>query len=135
VRFLLEILLCMHLLLPPLAHAQQAAVVKGPFDYSLKLWALMLGLAVVGGFVSWYAKVRRGDLSGTNLQALIGELTTSAFAGVLTFFVCEAMNMAPLYTAATVGIAGHMGTKAIDLVERRLVSRLPKPADDEKAAS
>jgi hypothetical protein len=100
------------------------AAAKDPLSYPLKQWALVLGLALFGGIASWWAKVRKGTVAFHNLQALIGELTISAFAGVMVFLICEYMNLAPTLTAAIVGMAGHMGNRAISFVERRLSTRI-----------
>jgi fatty acid desaturase len=90
---------------------------KNPLDYPLKQWMFILGLALFGGWASWWAKVRDGKVAAYNLAALIGELAISAFVGVVVFFICEYFNFPPLLTAAIVGVAGHMGTKALTLIE------------------
>jgi hypothetical protein len=43
---------------------------------------------------------------------------TSAFAGLITFWLCEWAVVHPLLTAALVGISGHMGSRAIFKLER-----------------
>ena len=48
-----------------------------------------------------------------SLVEFIGEVSTSAFAGVITFWLCEAGGINPLITAALVGVSGHMGSRAI----------------------
>lgn len=97
--------------------AHSDTVVKDPLSYPLKQYGFMLATALFGGLVSWYAKVRDGKAAAWNITQLIGELTTSAFAGLMSFWVCELMNSPPLLTAALVGIAGHMGTRAISAFE------------------
>lgn len=110
-RFLVTLLLVWHLAGPALAQ------VKDPMSYPLKHYGFMLGTALLGGLVSWYAKVRKGDIRAWSLTQLVGELATSAFAGLIAFWVCEWMNSPPLLTASLVGIAGHMGTRAIQAFE------------------
>lgn len=90
---------------------------KDPLSYPLKQYGLMLGTALLGGLVSWAAKVRDGSVSAFNLMHLIGELCTSAFAGLICFWICESFGLAPLMTASLVGISGHMGTRAISAFE------------------
>jgi hypothetical protein len=113
-------LLCLHLWMPATAWAQS---MKNPLDYSLKTYGLILAVALLGGFVSWYAKVRKGELPGWSVNHLIGELATSALAGLLCFWLCEWANFQPLLTAALAGIAGHMGTKAIGMFEEWAAKR------------
>jgi hypothetical protein len=123
-RIVLQLLLSMYLLMPMAASAQTIA--KNPLDYPLKQYALIIGIAVAGGFASWYAKVRKGELPGWSIHHLIGELATSAFAGMLCFWICEWMGAPSLLTATLAGIAGHMGTNAITLVEQWAAQRAQK---------
>lgn len=92
----------------------------------------MLGTALLGGLVSWYAKVKRGELRGWSLMQLIGELSTSAFAGLLCFWLCEFANTPQLVTVSLVGIAGHMGTRAISAFEAYAEKRWGITAKDRR---
>lgn len=127
VRLLAAPLLALALVAAP-AHAADAAalvaVAKTPWGYSLKEYGFVLGMALLGGAVEWYAKVRRGELNAGNLTALVGELTTSALAGLLAFFVCEWMGVNQLLAAAVVGISGHMGARALALGETWLQGKV-----------
>ena len=110
-------------LLWPHAAWAQAVITKDPLSYSVRQYGFVLFMSLLGGLASWYAKVRKQEIPATNLFALVGELSTSAFSGLLAFFVCEAMDTPPLYMAAAVGIAGHMGNKAIAWAEDALKRR------------
>lgn len=123
-RFIFTVLLCMHLLLPAAAWAQ--VKLKDPLDYSLKTYGLILAVALLGGFASWYDKVRKGELPPWSVNHLIGELATSALAGLLCFWLCEWREFPPLLTAALTGVAGHMGTKAISMFEQWATKRALK---------
>lgn len=113
-RWLAVIALVLALLAPLVARADG----KGPLDYSLKQYGLTLAIALLGGLVSWLAKVRKGDASPWNVMQLVGELCTSAFAGLMAFWLCEWSGAPPLLSAALTGIAGHMGTRAISTFEQ-----------------
>lgn len=106
-------------LLAPIARA----ATKDPLDYPLRQYGFMLAVALLGGLVSWLAKVRAGQTQAWHLMGLIGELCTSAFAGLLAFWLCEWASTPSILTAPLVGIAGHMGTRAIatfeDFAQRR----------------
>jgi hypothetical protein len=112
-RLLITFALCLQLLAPAAAWAQA----KDPLNYPLKQYGFMLATAVLGGLVSWYAKVRKGEVSAWGVNQLVGELATSAFAGLICFWGCEAMGLQQIWTAPLVGIAGHMGTRAITAFE------------------
>jgi hypothetical protein len=96
---------------------------KHPLDYSLREYAFLLSLALLGGFVAFYSKVRAGTVQAWNITHLIGELTTSAFAGLLAFWICEEFRVSPLLTASLVGISGHMGARAITAFEQLAARR------------
>ncbi len=126
-HILIMLLLCLHLLAPIAAQAQAAAS-KGPLDVSLKQYGFFLAIALLGGFVSWFGKVRRGELAAANLMHLIGELCTSAMAGLLAFWVMQWLGTPDMLQAAVVGVSGHMGTKAVvwaeDVLKRRAEAAL-----------
>lgn len=120
-RLIATIALVIALLSPLIARAADS---KGPLDYPLKQYGLMLGIAVLGGVVSWYGKVRAGVVQAASVTQLVGEIATSAFAGLLAFWVAEWAGTPPMLQAALVGIAGHMGTKAINALEQFAQARL-----------
>jgi hypothetical protein len=115
-------------LLPVVAKAQT----KDPLAYPLKQYGFILGTALLGGLVSWYAKVRKGEIPAWNITQLIGELATSAFAGLLAFWFCELSGAPQLLTASLVGIAGHMGTRAITTFEAFAQRRWGAGIDDQR---
>lgn len=90
---------------------------QSPFETPIREYGFMLGVALLGGLVSWVTKVRRGETSAYNVMQLVGELATSAFAGLLAFWLCQWANTPAPLMAALVGIAGHMGTRAISTFE------------------
>lgn len=93
------------------------AQVRDPLDFPAKQYLFLLGIALLGGIVSWYAKVRSGYAQAWNLMHLIGELATSAFAGLMAFLICTHIETSAPVTAALVGVAGHMGARAITVFE------------------
>ena len=107
----------------PFAAEAAATAEKDPLNYSLGQYGAMLSIALLGGLVSWIGKVRRGDVGAWNIMQLVGELATSAFAGLLCFWICEAFGTPSLVTISLVGISGHMGTRAIIIFERWAAKR------------
>lgn len=99
------------------AHVNAYAADKSPLDYSLGQYLFLLGVAVFGGLVRWFSAVKAGQAQAWNAMHLIGELVTSAFAGLIAFYLCEWAGTAQLVTICTVAIAGHMGARAIDALE------------------
>lgn len=94
-----------------------------PTDFGLITYAWVWGIAIMGGAVSYYQKVRKGH-SKYSIAEFVGEVVTSAFAGILTFYLCQASGMGQLLTAALVGVSGHMGSRALALLESVLKDKL-----------
>jgi hypothetical protein len=93
-------------------------------------WAVMTAISLLGGFASFYQKMKNGHVRVWNLTELIGELTISAFVGIVFFNLCQHYGIDLNMTVAIVGISSHMGTKAIMLCERALSARFPTPPKD-----
>lgn len=104
---------------------------KDPASFSWITYAWVIGLSALGGFVSFTRKMKNGSARVWNVVELVGELATSAFAGILTFWLCTAAEFQPLITAACVGIAGHAGSRALFAFEKWAQSKFPHP-DDKK---
>lgn len=117
---IIVILALVAVLLGPLAARAEA---KNPLNYDLKQYGFVLIISLLGGLVGWLNKVRKGEASAWNVMQLVGELCTSAFAGLLAFWLCEWSGAPPLLTAALTGIAGHMGTRAINTFEEFAAKR------------
>lgn len=98
---------------------------KDPTSYSLLTYAWVFLLAMLGGVVNFVRKLQQGHVRVFNFVEFIGEIVTSAFAGVITFWLCENAHMSPLLTAAFVGVSGHMGSRAIFMAENWLKTKFP----------
>lgn len=101
---------------------------KSPETYSLLTYLWMFGISCLGGVVAFVRKVKTGHVRAWNFTEFVGELFTSAFAGIITFWLCQASNFGMLQTAGLVGIAGHMGSRAIFMLERYFASKFPGAA-------
>ena len=78
------------------------------------VWFLLL--AAWGGTASYLSRIKKMK-TPFRIMELVGEWTISAFAGVITAFICYEMQFSFYATAALTGIAGHMGGRAIALME------------------
>ena len=99
---------------------------KDPTSYSLLTYLWVFGLSSLGGVVSFLNKLKKGHARAFNIAEFMGEIATSAFAGVITFWLCENSGISPLMTAALVGVSGHMGSRAILLFEEWLAKKFPE---------
>ena len=98
------------------AHADAEA--RDPFGYPVLTYLWVLLLAVFGGVVNFTRKLREGVVRAFNLTEFIGELVTSGFAGLLTFWMCEAAGVNKMLAAVLIGVSGHMGSRAIFRLEK-----------------
>ena len=87
------------------------------------LW--VFALAALAAITQIYQKVQSGHLVFTWWR-FFGEMITSAFVGVITFLICDAAGLEPVVSAAMVGVASHMGSRAIFLLEGWLKARFPQ---------
>lgn len=90
----------------------------------LLTYAWVFGLAMLGGAASFVRRVRNGEAKYYNIIELIGELVVSAFAGLVTFFLCRSAGFNEMLTAAFIAISGHMGTRIIFMFEAYLVKKI-----------
>lgn len=85
------------------------------------LWFIFL--AIWGGTVSYINRVRKAE-TPFSLVELFGEWAISGFAGLITAYLCAEMGMSFYMTAALTGISGHMGGRAIFIMEKWFQHRL-----------
>lgn len=107
-------------------------VEKDPTSYALLTYLWVTALALWGGVVRYIQKLRAGETTRFNFTELVGELVISAFSGIITFYLCEAAELNTLITAGLVGISGHMGSRALFLVENTMKRRFGL-IDDERS--
>lgn len=96
---------------------------NNPENYSIITYIWVLGLSILGGTAHNISKIKNGTLKRFSIPEWIGDITISAFIGIVTFYLCEYAGFTPPLTAALVGIASHMGTRAIVIFERFLLKR------------
>lgn len=103
--------------------------------YGAATWAWVSALSLCGGIANFFRKLRAGDARPFNFAELLGELFISAFAGIATFLLCEAWGCDPILAAALIAISGHMGSRAVFLLERIFTAyfdRYASPASNDQ---
>ncbi len=112
---------------PEVNDVAQSVAENGPFvakNLIPTLW--MASIAVLGGIVSFFQKVKSGKARALNITELIGEMVTSAFVGIIMYWLCKNYGVNEYLTAAGVAISGHMGARVIFLLEQRLEAWVEK---------
>jgi hypothetical protein len=73
------------------------------------LWVFVL--ATFGGAVSYLRKLKNGKK--WKVTDFLIEIITAAFAGLITFYLCNWLGISSTGTAALTGISGHFSSRAI----------------------
>lgn len=87
------------------------------------LWFILL--AIWGGTANYISRIRRDKAVSFSIAELTGEWAISALAGLLTAYLCAEMEFSYYITAVAVAIAGHMGGRALFLIEDVTRRRFP----------
>ena len=103
---------------------------------TLLTWVWVVGLSLLGGFVSFVRKVRASHARAWNFTEFVGEIVTAALAGLITANLCQWLNYPPSLTYALTGIGAHMGSRALFKLEALFDTKFPasppqKDQDDE----
>lgn len=110
-------------LLAALHLAPAWAADRHPLDIPLREYLLVLAFSVLGGFVSWYTRLKSGHARAFSILTAVGETCTSVLAGLVTFFACTYFDTPQLLTVSCVALAGHMGARAIAAFELAMQRR------------
>jgi len=97
---------------------------KDPTTYQMITYSWVFLVASWGGVVNYIRKRREGIIPCFSITEFVGELVTSAFAGLVTFFLCESAKIDPMLSAAFIAISGHMGSRSIFMIEKYLQERI-----------
>lgn len=89
----------------------------------------VIGLSVWGGAVSYLHKLSKYGVP-FSLFKFIAEIVTAAFVGLITYLLCQSSGLSMTITAALVGISGHMGTRALFILEKKYESFFGKGSDE-----
>lgn len=101
---------------------------KDPTTWAAVTWTLAIVMAVGGGAVNWYQRVKKGHIKVFNFVELIGECFLSGFVGLAVFMLLAGLEYPQGVCAGAAGICGHMGTRLLFAVERLIEARLEAAA-------
>lgn len=106
------------------------------FPAKIAVWGLPILLSAWGGLVNFYFRWRHVPRASYHFSAveLIGDVATSAFSGVLFFLIAVSLGCGTDWSAVIAGIGGHMGSRSLFLLERRVLKKLelqPEDGEDE----
>lgn len=98
-----------------------------PIEFIRSTWHFVL-FAVIGGLANYAGRVKDGA-RGWSLHELAGDMLISGFVGTLALLLCRESGVSDYITGATVGMAGHLGSRAVFIAEKVLRARFSKIAD------
>lgn len=90
----------------------------------LPTYVFVIAFSIWGGIVNLIQRYRSAKNRRFSLTESIGELTISAFAGMVIYYICVGFKLPESLVAAFVGIAGHMGSRIIYVIECWLKEKL-----------
>lgn len=91
---------------------------KDPVVLNVASISWVLALSGLGGLAAYLHKLKKGHTRAFSVAEFIGEGIIACFAGLITFLVAKHFNVDPVLSHAMAGIAGHMGSRAIEMMER-----------------
>lgn len=94
---------------------------KDPTTYDLAAHALAIAIALWGGLISYARSIIGGRRAFSWLDMTI-ELLSSAFAGLLAYWVALGAGLDGYIAGAVAGVAGHAGTSSLYLLRRIVLS-------------
>ena len=97
---------------------------KDPANWAAATWILALSMAVGGGVINWYARIKRGHARAFNFIELVGEIFTSGLVGLGIFMLLSSWDQPAGACAAAAGVSGHMATRLLFAVERAVERQL-----------
>lgn len=102
---------------------------KDPTTWALSTWTLAVVMALGGGVVNWYAKIRSRHARQFNLLELVGEMFVSGFVGIGVFMALDGLGQPPSLCAAGAGIGGHMAARLLFVLERMIEAHAERIAN------
>lgn len=104
---------------------QAADMVKDPTTYSMITYVWVSLLSAWGGVIRYLSSIKGRKVP---LRQILFDLflscSTSIFVGIVTFYLCEASDFEPLWTAACVAVTGHMGAESLSFLRSIVRKRL-----------
>lgn len=99
---------------------------KSPEEWDPIIWAIAAVSGLMGGLIRVWGRLRAGQPRVFNFLELLGELVVSGLVGLLAYLGAAGLDLSGGICSAVAGIAGHMGTRWLVLLERVLEARIDK---------
>jgi hypothetical protein len=97
---------------------------KDPFDWPLRLWVLVISVAVFGGAVRWIGRYKQEHRRPFKFFEWVGELFFCGFVGLMVFFAMVSFDYPLLISVVGAAIGGHFSTRIVFLLDTVLEKKL-----------
>lgn len=101
---------------------------KDPATWAWTTWAMASLMALAGGAVNWWARMRLQHTKEFKLLEFLGEIFTAWFIGMGTIMILLSYEFPPGMAYGMGGVTGHMGLRLLFLVERAAEKRIQDAA-------
>lgn len=91
------------------------------------LWFVLL--AIWGGTANYIHRAQHDETREFKIVELVGEWFISGLSGLLTAYLCAEAGFSYYITAVACAVAGHMGGRAINMIEFLFKSKIPMTQD------
>lgn len=99
---------------------------NAPLEFGWMSYAFVIFVSCWGGLVNYLHKIQSDKTGSFSITALISDLSISGFSGIIVFWLCMWKEVDMLLTSVAVGIAGHLGSRTIFLIEKVLENKYGK---------
>ena len=96
---------------------------KDPVDYPWLTYLFVIAFSCWGGIVTLIQRYRLYKERRFSIIEVIGELAISAFAGMLVYYFCTWLGLEGNLRSGLVGVAGHMGSRVIFMIEQAVKAK------------
>ena len=97
---------------------------KDPTNWGVAVWALGFVMAAIGGAVNHLSNYQRN--MGINWCRFAIDVFTSGFIGLCAFMALAALDAPIGLSGAAAGVCGHMSTRLLFVVERKILEKIEK---------
>ena len=88
-------------------------------------------LAITGGIVNYIGRLRRGEIV-FKPSHLLADVIISGFAGLLVALLAVSFELKAELVFFLAGISGHLGTRAIFLMQEAVIEKAKSVTSDKK---
>lgn len=95
---------------------------KNPQTYSPIIYAVVIAISMLGA-VAHFLQAEGLPKNREKLTLFLIDIFVSPITGIMTFYLCEAVNMPLLASIGLTGLFSHIGTRGFVKIRNALIKR------------